>query len=465
MPNDFNASADTALAEGTGPVDPLAGLTAYFEAQQAGDDEQDTDQIDNPTDDAAVSNDEAESEPDQSSDSGETDQEAPASTNADQAANDDVDFQAIENPDVEFIDDPKALKAKFPRNSSNELIAEMAEYGKAAKKGAEVIQSLGGEEFIPGVSTIATGLKAGNPRDVFTGIIQTAGAEELVKVMADAVYVGLVQADQMATQPDTAAFGQALTQVVNAALQERFGPQMTTERMGKLALWDQAGWFEKIEQWIADEYVDRDDLTNLIESTNNPDLLKAQQRIKELEAQVGQKEPKDGPTAQRQAEVENTFSKWAAEQIESILTNQVWKNSTLRELPTDSAELKQEKAFLRGQLSQLAVNAFNSSADRQKLLDGYRTGKNSSAVYKTEFVTALNQAILATKEPTATATRLLAKVYGKSRNSQLANNRRLHEVPTGSDQPTDTQDFGDEADRGITRDSIVKSLEQRIAAL
>lgn len=483
MIEDLTVSAPDsgALADNTEAGGPLDSLTAYFmgQSQDSGD------QVDNSqseSDDQAAADDTAADQgddqqtPDDNADdtadaTGEADAKPDSSSTADEPAEaTEANFDALTPKAIEYLDDAKALKAKFPRNSSNELLAEMAEYGAAAKKGQEVIQAIGGEEFVPGVSTIAKGLQAGNPRDVFTGIVETASAEELIKVLGDAVYIGLVQAESMAQNPETEQFGKALTSIIDGALKEKFGPTMDVATMSKLALWHQAGWFEKIEKWTSEEYIPHDELTELLEVTNDPKLLEAQNKIKELEAQLGQTntKAKESTPDNRTLEIDKSFSKLATDEIGKTLSDIVWKTSTLRDIPADTPETKEEKAFLRNLLKDEAMAAFQSGDLNAKLLEGFRAGKQTTAVFQKEFAEAIGKAVLATRQKTVIAERMLAKLYGKSRNTQLAgkNAQRTNQDDTDAREtytPTQTTDFGGR--EKLTGEQIRQNLIERIANL
>ncbi len=472
---DEHASSSTtdALAEDTGS-NPLGKLEAYFGGGE-------TDQVDNSTtesDDAAgdetkpapdadaESTDDKKDDPEKEADKSDEDKDkadgkADEEKKTDPDSDDDEaeDFDALNKETPEYLDFG-ALKAKYPRNVSNDALQEMAKYGEAARKGAEAIDAIGGETFIPGMTTIAQALQTGNPRALFAGIAETASAE-------DALYVSLVQAPSLAQDENTAAFGTALLSIVDGALQERFGTTMNTERMAKLAAWDSAGWFEKIESWIETGYVEHDDLNTLLETTNNPALLAATNKIKELEGQLGTKDTKaKESTATKQAEAEKLFDKLAADEVGKTLTDIVWKNSTLRDIPSDTAETKAEKAFLRNVLTKDAVATFKESDRAKELINDYKSGKSTTAVFQKKFAEGINQAVLGVRENNAIASGLLAKIYGKSRNTQLANKGNPPDEQTdtnaGVKEPTKTTDFGGERP---TADQIKKNLADRIAAL
>lgn len=480
MIDDVSASAPEALADvSTGSPDAVDSLTAFFMAQE------ESGQVDNP--DTATASDEPVAAPepatdDTKPDEPEADAEKPAEDAKEEAeaepaeattedeAGDAADFDALTRKEGdEYLDTAEAIKAKYPRNTSKDVIEEMARYGAEAKRGHEVIEAIGGPEFIPGMTAIAKALQTGSPRDLFSGIIQTASAEELVKVLVDANHIALVQAEAMADNPETAEFGKALTAMIDGTLQERFGPNMSVAKMSKLALYDKAGWFDKIEEWAVAGYISHDDLESLIEVTNDPKLLEAQEKIKELEGQLGEKDMKATPQKPALAlnEVDTAFGKLAADGIGKTLTEVVWKSSPLRDITTDTVETKEEKAFLRDRLLEDALGSFNASEQTRKLRTGYTTGKEDSAVFKRELTDAINKAVLGTREKTAVAERLLAKVYGNSRNGQLAkrngnNQPRAEDVNTARATPTPTRDFGSEK---LTRDQINKNLEESIAAL
>lgn len=467
---DTNAGADTALAEGNSS-DPIGNLEAFFIAQGS--------QVDNldaevSTEEPAAEVDEAVEVPDDidpEKDDEPEDEEAevvePPPAKAPEPEAEEADFDALENKSTEFLD-AAGLKAKFPRGYSNEFLAEAAKYSEAAKKGTEVIQALGGEEFVPGVTEIATALRDGNYRGALGGIAGTVGAEGLVHTVAETMKLGFCEADEMAASenPYKAEFGKTMLAVVDSVIEQRFGPEMNIAKLTKLALWEQAGWFDKIEKWAEESYVDHSELDELLETTNDPKLLELKQEKKRLEAQLAEAKPKaDASTAAKQLEIENSFNQMSAGKVDEVINDVVLKRSPLRDLPTDSAETKEEKALLRNQLTDDAKILLKTDPAYAKLLEGFRTGQSKTAVFQTQFTAAINKAVLGTREKTATAERIFAKLQGSTRNSQLAKKQNRSQIDPQAKryEPTVTQDFGD--GKKLTGDQIQKNLLNSIIAM
>jgi len=471
MTPEMNAGADTALAEGNSS-DPIGNLEAFFIAQDS--------QVDNS--DAEVSTEEPAAQVDEAAEvpddidpekADEPDDEPaeivepPAKTPEPEA--EEADFDALENnKSTEFLD-AAGLKAKFPRGYSNEFLAEAAKYSEAAKKGSEVIEAIGGEAFVPGMTTIATSLKDGNYRDALGGIAETVGPEGLVHTIAETMRLGFVEADEMAASenPYKSHFGKTMLAVVDSVIEQRFGPEMNIAKLTKLAQWEQAGWFDKIEKWAEESYVDHAELDELLETTNDPKLLALKQETKRLEAQLAEAKPKaDASTAAKQLEIENSFNQMSDGKVDEVINDVVLKRSPLRDLPTDSAETKEEKALLRNQLTDDAKILLKSDPAYAKLLEGYKTGQSKTAVFQTQFTAAINKAVLGTREKTATAERIFAKLQGSTRNSQLAkkqNSRPQIDPQAKRYQPTVTQDFGN--GEKLTGEQIQKNLLDGIIAL
>lgn len=474
MTPELNAGADTALADGNDSSDVLGSLEAFFIVQDS--------QVDNS--DAEVSTEEPAAQADEAAEVAEeidpekdeepkTDEEPaeivepPAKTPEPDA--EEADFDALEPKSIEFLD-AAGLKAKFPRGYSNEFLAEAAKYSEAAKKGTEVIKAIGGEAFVPGMTTIATSLKDGNYRDALGGIAETVGPEGLVHTIAETMRLGFVEADEMAASdnPYKSHFGKTMLAVVDSVIEQRFGPEMSIEKLTKLAQWEQAGWFDKIEKWAEESYVDHAELDELLETTNDPKLLELKQEKKRLEAQLAEAKPQaDASTAAKRLEIENSFNELSANKVDEVMTDIVLKRSPLRDLPTDSAETKEEKALLRNQLTDDAKALLKTDPAYAKLLEGYKTGQIKTAVFQTKFAEAINKAVLGTRAKTATAERIFAKLQGSTRNSQLAkkqsNRPQIVDPQAQRYQPTVTKTYGD--GEKLTGDQIFKNLQNSIAAM
>jgi len=468
--NDTLASAP-ALAETTGSSDPMAELTAFFESgNDQVDNSNDTEQVEgNPQADTEANTEEPATEEAavESGDEAKPDAEV-------ETADEPSGFDALESEaKSEFLESFDDIKAKYPRNSSNELVAEMARYGKAAKEGQEAIEAVGGPEFLPGVKAITQSLREGNHRGVFEGVAQTAGPEGLVYSIAEAMKLGFVEADALASSKDPMHqhFGTAMKAVTDSIVEQRFGEGVTTERLSKLVEWDQAGWFEKIEQWIADEYIDSDEIEELLSTSKDPEKIALKQELKRLkqekEGQLG-KEKADEPAKQQQRslEVENSFDQMATEKLHSLFNDVIWKNSVLRDLPTDSPETKQGKAFLREGVLRQAETAFKTGDARAKLIQGFQSGARTP-IFLAELAKSLNAGALSAKPVNSVAERLAAALQGKSRNSQLAqkNVAARRQVRTYGDQtPTETTKFGSQS-KPHTDKEIVDDIARELAAM
>ncbi len=124
--------------------------------------------------------------------------------------------------------------------------------------------------------------------------------------------------------------------------------------------------------------------------------------------------------------------------------------------------MKDEKAFLRNRLQNDAVAAFNAGPARAELLKGYRQGRSTTATYLSSLAQSFNDALLQIKEPTSVAERMVAKVYGKTRNAQLTKPPAPKTAAPGL-APTQTKKF-DKSATPKTGDDILSGLEQAIAA-
>lgn len=488
-------------------ADPLAGLKGYFESQETAGNQVDNSGSNDSGQQSADGGQQAEETPTEQTTEGDTtdDQtaaadetgtgEGEASTEADAQAGSEAveetegsaDFDALSSEPGEILDTFDAVKAKFPRNSPTELVKEMARYGEIAKRGQEVITAIGGEAFIPGMTKISESLRAGDPVQTFQNIGETAGLDQMVKMMGEAIYIGIAQNETMQANPQQKPLADALTGMIDFSLKERFGPEMSLEKMAKLADWDAAGWFDKIEKAVSEDYFDADEWRESLEASKNPTLLAAIKQTQELKRQLDEKKTKADTTsanaAGNTAQVDSSFDTLATDSIGKAFNDVVLKNSVLRDTDTDTPEIKEEKALLRETLTTAAIANFRASDDYKKLVEDNRNGKRETAAFKSQLTTALNTSILGTQKQTATAERILAKNLGKTRNVNLGQKAKAASAATsaaatqggtsaqasqqttntGQQQPTETTDFS----RGQkpTRDQIVKNLSDRLGEL
>lgn len=430
MPEE-NASADhsAALADtgstDTGFAGSMAALDAYFTEEQA----PESAQVENsdegtiaesaPTDEPAAEEEKPAGATDETTPPAEED---PESTEAAADATDETveaNFDALGgNP--EFLD-AEGLKAKFPRNSSKELIETAAGYAEAAKTGHELKASLGGENFIPGVQQIATGLQKGDAVPIFEGIAATTGTDGLLSVFGSVFELGVIRADQFEEVPETQAFGKALNEMVNGIIQKRFGSHVSLATIGRMAELAEAGWLEKIDAWGANEWVDYDEANELLKTSNDPKARAERTEKARRQAQLDEDNAQaEAAARQQEYEVEVKFDQTVNDQITKSLET-VWATSPLRDIAGDTPEVAAEKALLRNVLKNQAIDAFKANTEaRKKLLTNYKHGKESTAVYREDLVNEITTAVLSTKPTTITSERILARLYGSTRNGQLA---------------------------------------------
>lgn len=479
MSDTNNASVPTgALAEGgSDPVQPtgFGRLEEFYQAQESDIDNStpnSDDADDQPADDQPAGDEQpAGGEGEQPETPAEDGDEAPA---GDQPAGDETDaiedaadFDALEGAPVEYLTTVEAIKEKFPRNSSNELVALTAEYGEKAQKHDELLTAIGGEKFIPGISTIAEALKANNPGGIFEGIVQTSSVEGLAEVIGQAIFMGAARSDHMMASDDPVAqaLGKATKGMVEAAMAERFGTEISLEQLDLAAKYIGAGWFDKIQKWTDENYIPKDELDELLESTNDPETaaLKAENKALKERLEGKNNESATADNAARALQVENSFDKLVNEQVESTLNDIIWKTSVVRDLASDSADLKADKALIRATLLDAALNEFQKNEARRELLAGFGQGKAQTAVYGTNLAKAIDKAILATKERTSQFERILARRAGAAPNARLARpsqqtqgngNEGLTPTPPAEGEP-----------KKLTNEQIFKNLEKQFAEM
>jgi hypothetical protein len=427
--------------ESTTSTDPLARLKGFFETQETTGNQVDNSGSENGDQtavagqesgveettgdgDQATGDEATEEQPAETGTEGEQTGDEPAGETGSETTEDvegSADFDALSSEPGEILDTFEAVKAKFPRNSPTELVKEMARYGEIAKKGQEVINAIGGEAFVPGMTKISESLRAGDPVQTFQNIGETAGLDQMVKMMGEAIYIGIAQHEIMQANPQQKPLSDALTGMIDFSLKERFGPEMSLDKMAKLADWDAAGWFDKIEKAVSEDYFDEAEWRESLEASKNPALLKTIKANQELKRQLEEKKSKaDTPAnaAGNTAQVDSSFDTLATDSIGKTFGEVVLKNSILRDIDTDTPEIKEEKALLRNTLTTAAIAKFRASDEYKKLVEDNRNGKRDTAAFRDKLTTALNTAILETKTQTTTAERLLASKLGKTAKRQ-----------------------------------------------
>lgn len=350
------------------------------------------------------------------------------------------DFKAVkEGESREYLTDIDAFKAKYPRNVATEVVEEFVEISKIAQKGEELERAIGGEHFREPVIKIATSLQNGDSAGIYTGIVEAANSETMLKVLGEAVYLSFVKGPEWIDNPETEEFGKSLSMIADAAVQERYGSDITADKLGKLVEWDRLGWFDKINEWTENQDIPYEEVNQLLQASNDPKYAELLRERTELKKQLEAKATQDESAAvEADSKIETSFGATVNDGIEKVLTDVIWKNSVLRDIPTDTPELKEAKAYFRESLTADAMKAFNSGDARGKLLSEFKQGRAATAQYKTAFTKAVADAVAATEKQTTIASKLLAKVYGTKRNSQIAPPKPPPTQPAGLTPSTPT---------------------------
>lgn len=360
-----------------------------------------------------------------------------------------ANFDALENPEtpeaastttVDYPDE-EALKAKYPRQS-NALIAETAQYAAKAAKGEEVINKIGGEEFIEPVATIATALKEGNPQQFFQGVIEAADENVLLDVLGNAMQLGLVKSKDFIADPNTKAFGERLQGLADIIIQNRFGEDLSLEKLDTLTEFQKHGWLDAIQRWKEYGFADPDEFDELCQGEEEPAKFKSlKQQLAEKESQLAQFESKlKENESSKVAQVELDFDKENGEALEKVLNNVVLTTSNLRDFKGDTQLLKGAKQVFREILQGEALTALKTSTARQMLLDGYKAGNKSSKDYGKNLTVAINSAILQVKERTKLFEEIVKtlteeKTLNGLRAKNLPNNEAEKLPPTQTTKP------------------------------
>lgn len=354
---------------------------------------------------------------------------------AEEPEEDEPEFNDLEEREFLTADQ---LKEKYARNAPKALITEAARYSTEAKAGYELKAKLGGEPFIEPIVDIAEGLQAEelDLGKIYTGISKAKGDDALVRLVAHSVLTSF-------TTPDDTPFGKSMKLIADAAIKEKFGDGASVDELKTMTAWKNAGWFEQIDNWMSAEEPDIDEvfakIQELRELNNNPRLKAISAELADVKRQLEQQnaQAKSAETV-KSREIDNTFISTVQGSIETVLTGIVWKNSPLKTLATDKPEVADEKEFLRNSLQEKAINHFNRSQARLKLVEGYRQRRENTAAWKKELSDAVNASVLSTKDDTAKAERLIGNIYSTSRNGQLTPKQNGQQPPPAKLEPTAT---------------------------
>ena len=403
---------------------------------QAADDDGDSDAAADAeiADDTAASDTQADESDAADADEADVDDDA---DNKESAESDDkAEAEDEEGQEIDLMTEAE-LKAKFPRNSSAELIKTAAVYADAVKERDAIIDTLGGEHFIEPLQKITSALQ--DPTEVnmgnfYSGIIESAGADTFVKVVETTLGLGFVNAEEWAKHPETAGAAQQLLNTVNKCVQARYGT--TDERLAKLAEWDKVGWFDKITEWTSNGYVPVDDLEEMIEINSDPARQKMAAELQEARKQLAALKDREKPIEPATAEIEKNFAAFADEQVVSILSEVAWKTGPLKDAPDDSAAIRDQKAFLRSTLEKDALTEFRKQPLYATLLDHFLHGRSQTAVFRSNFAKALDNTLTATRQRQAIAEQMLGEMRGKTRNAKLTARKSPPAASTGNHTPT-----------------------------
>lgn len=333
-------------------------------------------------------------------------------------------FAELEKGKTEFPDF-KALREKYPRNASDAVLKETAEYAASARKYNEFVNDLGGEAFAEPVKKIASALRTGNSDSFFTGIHETGGSDGLISVIAGALDLAILRPQQFLDDKNNeaaVAFGKALTGVSEAAFKERFGSDLTMAKIERAVDLVRQGWVDKIDQWKeSEEGIDFEEAEELLKIDNDPKLKAVLKEKARLEAELLERDTagKANETLTRRA-LEAGFSIEAEKNITSAFESIIWRNSPLKERETDDADAAEVKRIMRSSIKQDAINAFHSSPEKASLQKDFGLGKSGTALWRSAFANAVNAAILRTKAANRSAEQVIVKLQGQTRNGKLA---------------------------------------------
>ncbi len=237
-----------------------------------------------------------------------------------------------------------------------------------------------------------------------------------------------------------------------------------------MAEFEKSGWHDKLASW-ADKYaadpdsvVDiYDELEAMLTAQNDPKqraLLQEVQELKRQQEAKAEQKPEAKPTVD-----DRVFDEHVLKSVEKVNMDAVWKGSPLLDHETDTAEMKETKAYLRDALNQKTYQAIQSHQGRSRLASGFRSGQAETAMYQKYLTETFDDAIQKTANDRKQAEKILDKLYGKTRNAKLVQQTTTAQ-PVQQGQPqvpaTVPTNF---APTGVkTDDQIASDLEAAFAA-
>lgn len=391
---------------------------------------------------------------------------------AEEKAEEDKDPEKDEKSEEETEEDdgdPAAFKPltqeefdeKFnPRNNTKGLVKYATAAAAEAGKLQAVLNDLGGEPFIEPLKQMSAALQEQTPESLvkfFVGVNDAAGADTLVQILGQAMYMGFVKADEWIADPRTAGFGEQVKALAEASIEGRFG--VTSERLQKMAEWEKIGWFDKLDEWTANNYVPPTELDEMLEINSNPTL----KRLAEENQALKKTQAKDTgqPEAGAADNTDEDFGVFTGEQIKKVLTDVAWASSPLRDLKSDTPEMKEDKQLFRENLEKAALAEFHKLPARSKLASEYRNGKSTTSVFRSEMTKALDAIITATAPQMAQAEKTLTRLYGKTARKEPPPPPKVDPAPP--EKPTVPTDFKPPAGPTTIR-QVDKDLEAAFTA-
>lgn len=384
---------------------------------------------------------------------------------------------------VAYPESVDELKANWPRAVPLKVIDQAYQWSVEAKEGKDAIASLGGEHWLPPLTQVVTALRdADDPHQppeafqpFFEGIVSGAGDTALLKVLGQSMYMGFVQAPAWESNPATKDFGKELSTKVDTALQMRFG--VTAETIAGLADLHSIGAIDGLSKWTEEEFLDDDkefDEYKFLEASKklyndirgiqqNPKLKAQTLENRELKRQLEERTAeanKEAPSSN----VEQSFSEYIDNVVDTVLPKVLFTlKSPLSEREGDTDEMKERKSDLRENITDKVRSAL--TGDRQNLLAGFKLGKQTTANYQTKLTEALNTAINKADPNRLRAERMIAELYGKTRNGKLlakTESKEIEPEPTPL-PPTQSTNFAP-TDGPKTDKQILNNLEKAFAA-
>jgi hypothetical protein len=363
------------------------------------------------------------------------------------------------------------IDAKYPR-TPNELRQLAANYAEEVNK---TIEAYGGEHFEKPVKMIVEGLQSEDNIPIIGGILEAQGTEGFLGLMYDVMKVTLVDAqkdDTQATTPEAKHFTEATRKLADSIFEETFGEGANLALVSKLVKYHRE---DLLNTKDVDDYYAQEGKGEIKES-DSPEVVALKTRVAELEAKTAAKPGEEEPgadTAGSAPDADSLSAGWEKDTqtaVETRINERLLSRSNLKDLPTDTQEVKDAKAAFRKALTTEAASYRQSKGENAKLRDAALRGSSATANYKKQFDALVDGAYNEAKKLAEPFEALLNVYYKSSRNGRVAGQGNEPHIPAPGEktdqdpqplkEPTQTLQKPAEVDLDKWRENLVTQLAE-----